>query len=242
MLTETKNILGGKMTNFERVTKQVESIKSTTDTWFTGKELKEIPNVIHEDENVIYFTSGHHKSNNNTMVIILTDKRVIFLDKGMFISRQQFDISLDMVNSVQSYMGIILGRLTIVHGAHSEIIENVNKDTAKTFQELATKQIEKFKKQNQNRQADMFAEAIKNSTIGNTSSSSNKFLKIGDSHINCNHIVNINLNQNNLCIVTTEIEDGKNKKYVIETQDLDGAQQKIDSINNFIGMDILKIK
>ncbi|MGL6098760.1 MAG: PH domain-containing protein [Fusobacteriaceae bacterium] len=229
------------MTNFERVTRQVESIKSTTDTWFTGKELKEIPNIIHEDENVVYFTSGHHKSNNNTMVIILTDKRVIFLDKGMFVSRQQFDISLDMINSVQSYMGIMLGRLTIIHGAHSEIIENVDKSTAKNFQELATKQIETFKKQTQNRQANMFAEAMKNSSIGNSNSSSNKFLKIENAHINCNHIVNINLNQTNLCIVTSEIENGKNKKYIIQTDTLDTAQEKIEAINSFMQIEILKI-
>ncbi|MGL6130743.1 MAG: hypothetical protein ACRCZ9_03880, partial [Fusobacteriaceae bacterium] len=116
-----------------------------------------------------------------------------------------------------------------------------DKSTAKNFQELATKQIETFKKQTQNRQANMFAEAMKNSSIGNSNSSSNKFLKIENAHINCNHIVNINLNQTNLCIVTSEIENGKNKKYIIQTDTLDTAQEKIEAINSFMQIEILKI-
>lgn len=229
------------MTNFDRVTEQVNKIKATTDTWFTGKELKEIPHIIHEDENVLYFTSGHHKSNNNTMVVILTDKRVIFLDKGMFVSRQQFDISLDMVNSVQSYMGLMLGRITIVHGSHSEILENVDKNTAKAFQELATKQIEIFKKEHQNRHANMFADAIKKSNIGASGSSKLKFLKIGSENINCNNIVSIASDNNSIIIVTTEISNGNSKKYTIPVNGIEDFEFKMDNINKFLEIEILEI-
>ncbi|MEI0494061.1 PH domain-containing protein [Brachyspira intermedia] len=129
--------------NTERVKKQVEAIKDSTDTWFTKKELDELPNVIHDDEDVLYFTSGYHESNNNTMIIVLTTKRIIFLDKGMFVSRRQFDIPLDVINSVQSYTGLMFGELTIVHGAHSEVISNIDKKTVVLFQEMATKEVEK---------------------------------------------------------------------------------------------------
>ena len=87
-----------------------------------------------------------NESNNNTMSIVLTTKRIIFLDKGMFVSRRQFDIPLDVINSVQSYTGLMFGELTIVHGAHSEVISNIDKKTVVLFQEMATKEVEKYKK------------------------------------------------------------------------------------------------
>ena len=93
--------------NEDRIKKQIEEIKPKTDTFFTKKELNELPNIIHEDEDILYFTSGFYELNSNTMIIVLTTKRIIFLDKGMFVSRSQFDIPLDMVNSVQSHTGLL---------------------------------------------------------------------------------------------------------------------------------------
>ena len=50
--------------------------------FFTKKELAYLPAILREGEQVIAFTSG--LMDGNSWLITLTDKRIIFLDKGMF--------------------------------------------------------------------------------------------------------------------------------------------------------------
>ena len=69
----------------------------------------------------------------NTWLITLTDRRVIFLDKGMLYGLKQTTIDLDKVNSISSSTGLLLGKISIEDGASSKLIENVGKKTVKNF-------------------------------------------------------------------------------------------------------------
>ena len=51
------------------------------DQFFTKKELKHLPEILREGEQLLAFTSGI--MDGNTWLISLTDRRIIFLDKGM---------------------------------------------------------------------------------------------------------------------------------------------------------------
>jgi len=101
------------------------------DLFFTKKELDHLPEILLDGERVISFTSG--MMDGNTWLITLTDKRIIFLDKGMLYGLKQAFIDLDKVNAVSGETGLILGSISIQDGATTRTIKNVQKKTVVNF-------------------------------------------------------------------------------------------------------------
>ncbi len=64
------------------------------------------------------------------MLVVLTQKRVIFIDKGLIYGIKSTEIPLDMVNGVSYSKGILLGKVSITNGAITTAIDNVDKNTA----------------------------------------------------------------------------------------------------------------
>ncbi len=85
------------------------------DRFGTRKEIKELPSILHPDEDLIYITSGF--LDGNTWLIACTNKRVIFLDKGLIYGLKQFEIPLDKINSIGHTKGIFFGKITIWQGS-----------------------------------------------------------------------------------------------------------------------------
>ncbi|MFK0666612.1 PH domain-containing protein [Aeromonas salmonicida] len=101
------------------------------DMFFTKKELNHLPEILLNGERVISFTSG--LMDGNTWLITLTDKRVIFLDKGILFGLKQAIIDLDKVNAVSGETGLLLGSISIQDGATTRTIKNVQKKTVVNF-------------------------------------------------------------------------------------------------------------
>jgi hypothetical protein len=97
----------------------------------TRKELNALPEILDADESLISFASGF--LDGNTWLIVLTDKRVIFLDKGMFFGMKQISIDLSKINAVQNSSGLIFGGIVIGDGARSYEITNISKKSASGF-------------------------------------------------------------------------------------------------------------
>ena len=76
-----------------------------------------------ESEQILGFTSGLMDA--NTWLITLTDKRIIFLDKGMIYGLKQSIVELDKVNAVSGSTGLVFGTITITDGANDRLIKNV---------------------------------------------------------------------------------------------------------------------
>jgi hypothetical protein len=110
------------------------------DQFFTKKELNHLPEVLSDGEQVLAFTSGLMDS--NTWLITLTDRRIIFLDKGMIYGLKQTAIDLDKINSVSGQTGILFGKIIIEDSASSWVIENVWKKTVVAFTNKARDAIE----------------------------------------------------------------------------------------------------
>lgn len=110
------------------------------DQFFTKKELHYLPEVLRDGEEVLAFSSGLMEG--NTWLIALTNKRVIFLDKGMIYGLKQAFIDLHRVNAISGSTGILLGTLTITDGATSRTVKNVPKQTVKPFTNKAHDAIE----------------------------------------------------------------------------------------------------
>lgn len=101
------------------------------DQFFTKKELNYLPEILMDQEQVLGFTSG--LMNGNTWLITLTDRRIIFLDKGMIYGLKQSIVDLDKVNAVSGSTGLLFGKINITDGANDRLIENVWKKTVKNF-------------------------------------------------------------------------------------------------------------
>ncbi|MBS2782699.1 PH domain-containing protein [Aeromonas salmonicida] len=101
------------------------------DLFFTKKELAHLPEILLDGERVISFTSG--MMDGNTWLITLTDKRIVFLDKGLLYGLKQVVIDLDKVNAVSGETGLLLGSISIQDGATTHTIKNVQKKTVVNF-------------------------------------------------------------------------------------------------------------
>ncbi|MGZ2746386.1 PH domain-containing protein [Burkholderia stagnalis] len=84
-----------------------------------------------DGEQVLAFSSG--LMDGNTWLIVLTDHRVLFLDKGLIYGLKQISINLDKVNSVSGTTGIMFGEIRIEDGASERIVKNVWKKTVVPF-------------------------------------------------------------------------------------------------------------
>jgi hypothetical protein len=114
--------------------KRTEEIKAqfeaagVSDLWGTKKEVRVLPELLDNDEIVKYATSGFY--NGNTVLMVCTNQRILFIDKGMVYGMKSSEIPLDMVNSVNYDKGLLLGSISIVNGAVGTKIDNINKETA----------------------------------------------------------------------------------------------------------------
>ena len=116
------------------------------DRFFTTKELDYLPRILDNQEQVLAFSSGLHKG--NTWLIVLTNERVIFLDKGMIYGLRQSSIELERVNNFDSEKGLMFGKISIGSNAEVYEITNVWKKTVDPF----TRKLREAVKAKQNRQ------------------------------------------------------------------------------------------
>lgn len=114
------------------------------DQFFTRKELAHLPEVLAQGEPVLAFCSGSMEA--STWLIALTDRRILFLDKGLFFGLKQVSIDLDKVNAVTGSTRLLLGQIEIEDGARNRIINNVPKRTVVAFTNLVRDAMEARKR------------------------------------------------------------------------------------------------
>lgn len=101
------------------------------DRFFTKKELRHLPSILADGEQVLAFTSGLMEG--RTWLITLTDRRIIFLDKGLIFGLKQTSIDLDKVNAISGETGLFLGTIQIEDGARQRQIKHVWKKSVVRF-------------------------------------------------------------------------------------------------------------
>lgn len=112
--------------NLELIQDRFKEI-GVTNTSLSKKEVKYLPNVLSDREMIMYATSG--MSDGNNWMIVCTDSRLIFLDKGLIYGLKQVDIPLEKINSVSFNKGMIFGDITVHHGSASMKITMIEKST-----------------------------------------------------------------------------------------------------------------
>lgn len=123
---------------YDRIAKEIGD-----DQFFTKKELNHLPEILADGEQILAFSSG--LMDGNTWLITLTDRRIIFLDKGMIYGLKQVSIDLDKINAVAGHTGLIFGKIEIQDSATGRVIENVWKKTVVPFTNRVRDAIQKRK-------------------------------------------------------------------------------------------------
>ena len=110
---------------------QIDTI-GETDTFGTKKEIRYLPEVLDSDEKIVGLTSGVLKG--TTWLIVCTDRRVIFLDKGFLYGFKQTEIPLDSISSVTQETGLMFGSITVLGaGLSGMTIKQISKASTRKF-------------------------------------------------------------------------------------------------------------
>jgi hypothetical protein len=97
------------------------------------KEIRELPQILWDDEEALDVIQGTY--NNGNGILVATQKRLVFVDKGIFYGLKVEDFPLDKISSIQYETGMLLGSITIFTSGNKAIIKNVDKTRARTFAE-----------------------------------------------------------------------------------------------------------
>lgn len=101
------------------------------DQFFTSKELDVLPRILAPFEQVLSFSSGLMEG--NTWLIVLTDARVLFVDKGLVFGLKQTSMELDNIVTIEGDTGLFFGTIRVSTAAGPREIRNVAKKTVNAF-------------------------------------------------------------------------------------------------------------
>lgn len=106
---------------------------------FVRGELKHLPNVMMPSELLLWMASGVLQSTGKEWraggftLIVLTDRRLILLDKKILAGIQTIAIDLDKVQSITGDTGLIFGSIKIQDAGNERKIGAIDNDTVQPF-------------------------------------------------------------------------------------------------------------
>ncbi len=129
-------------TSSERINKQLANL-GDIDTWYTKKEIKHLPEVLRPDEVIKGLGSG--TLDGNTWLIVVTNHRLLFLDKGMLFGLKQTEMHYEQISAISHKMGLLLASITISTSGGKKEIRHIQKADAPKLAELISDLIRKSK-------------------------------------------------------------------------------------------------
>lgn len=121
--------------NLEEVQKQINDLPYRS-IWFTKKEVLELPNILDDTEKIHGLCSG--LLDGNTWMMVCTNKRLLFLDKGMVFGLKVKEFLLNKINAVSYSKGLLMGKISVSHGSGSFQIEQIEKHVVQQFTDSLT--------------------------------------------------------------------------------------------------------
>jgi len=97
--------------------------KKLSMAFMVRRELKKLPDVLAEDEEVLNLARGEYDGREGLMAV--TNRRILFLEQGMLRHRFE-DFRYERITSVQTSTSIRSGRLTIFSAGNKHEIKDVH--------------------------------------------------------------------------------------------------------------------
>lgn len=132
------------MTTLEQIQQQIAALPHRY-IFYTKKEIRYLPKILNDREQILALTSGY--VNANTWLAICTNRRVLFLHRGMFFGLHQIQMNLDRIQSIDSSFGLIFGTIRVWDGASAMNIRYVWKSTVMPFVKTVQDAMDKYKRQ-----------------------------------------------------------------------------------------------
>ncbi len=126
------------MPTIEEIKNQLENLDGVS-KFFGQKEIKELPNILWEDEKLEKLVQGFYSKGNG--ILVATNKRLIFIDKGLLYGLRVEDFPYDKISSIQYSTGLALGKITIFTSGNKAVIEQIDKGQTKVFAEYVRARI-----------------------------------------------------------------------------------------------------
>lgn len=126
------------MPSLAEVKEQMQSITGLSPL-LGRKEVKELPSILWDDENIENAVQGMYDNGNG--LLVATNRRLIFINKGLVFGLKVEDFPYDKVSSIQYSTGLILGEITIFTSGNKAIIKNIQKASAREFGEFVRNKI-----------------------------------------------------------------------------------------------------
>ncbi len=131
------------MPTLNEIKEQIKDYKHGYIFW-TEKEIRKLPKILDADERVIAVTSGY--MGKATWLLVLTQRRLIFMNCGMFFGLRLIQVPLDRVQALDSAFVIVFGSISVWDGASSYRIGMILKSSILPFVQAAEAAIQAYKK------------------------------------------------------------------------------------------------
>lgn len=131
------------MPTLEQVKEQIRNLPEKY-IFYTKKEINYLPEILIEGEQIRALTSGYVGS--RTVLAVCTNRRILFLDKGMFFGLRQWQMGLDRVQSIDGNYLIVFGTIRIWDGASAVNMSMVWAKSIDPFIKAVRTAIDEFRK------------------------------------------------------------------------------------------------
>lgn len=126
------------MPTLDEIKKQVGSM-SGAEKLIAFKEIKELPKILWHDENLEHIIRGTY--DNGAGILAATNKRLVFVDKGLIFGLRVEDFPYDKITSIQYETGLIMGEITIFSSGNKAVIKHLDKSRTRIFAEFVRARI-----------------------------------------------------------------------------------------------------
>ena len=127
------------MPTIAEVKRQIDAYPHSYIFW-TKKEIRALPEILEHGESIKAITSG--LMNNATWLAVCTDRRIIFLNRGMFYGLRQIQIPLDRIQAIDHEFTIFFGSIRVWDGASAFTISMVLKGSILPFVKVTQEQLQ----------------------------------------------------------------------------------------------------
>jgi hypothetical protein len=127
----------------DQIRDQIEKLGDDVGRFGTWKEVRHLPGILQVGEEIKGLTSGF--LNEKTWLILCTNRRLLFVDCGMFWGIQQLDIPLEKVSSFEYRAGLIFGEFTVWDSTKQFVIKNIRKGTLNPFANAINRELEQIR-------------------------------------------------------------------------------------------------
>ena len=158
------------MPTIQQVWQQINALPDRF-IFYTRKEINYLPKILVADERILALTSGFR--NNRTWLCVCTNRRMIFLDRGMIWGLRQVQMNLDRVQAIESRYTIFFGSIRVWDGASAFEVGLVPKSSIAPFVRVTQDAMDRYKRQ---MVTDIVGTASNVHSAPNKSSSSNAWL------------------------------------------------------------------